>query len=148
MPDVDVLEFFRSTAFHTLASGSQQSYALDLRLFLTFLSGQGVDWRAATESDLEDFEHWRRRDGGNPRRISSSKFSRELAAIGKFYAWQQRRGVVRSSPVAMRERELPLRRKRCGASAAPEGCAVGSAEVVDAQGLSPMARCWPRRLLG
>lgn len=107
MPDVDVLEFFRSTAFHTLASGSQQSYALDLRLFLTFLSGQGVDWRAATESDLEDFEHWRRRDGGNPRRISSSKFSRELAAIGKFYGWQQRRGVVTSSPVAMRERELP-----------------------------------------
>lgn len=107
MPDVDVLEFFRSTAFHTLASGSQQSYALDLRLFLTFLSGQGVDWRAATESDLEDFEHWRRRDGGNPRRISSSKFSRELAAIGKFYGWQQRRGVVMSSPVAMRERELP-----------------------------------------
>ena len=106
-PDLDVLEFFRSTAFHALATGSQHSYALDLRLFLTFLSGQEVDWRAASESDVEDFEHWRRRDGRNPRRISSSKFSRELAAIGKFYGWQQRRGVVGSSPVAMRERELP-----------------------------------------
>ncbi|MFV1356841.1 site-specific integrase [Mycolicibacterium fortuitum] len=107
IPDVDVLEFFRSTSFHALATGSQHSYALDLRLFLTFLSGQGVDWRAATESDLEDFEYWRRRDGRNTRRISGSKFSRELAAIGKFYGWQLRRGAVSSSPVAMRERELP-----------------------------------------
>lgn len=107
VPNLDVLEFFRSTAFHALATESQHSYAMDLRLFLTFLSGQGVDWWAATESDLEDFEHWRRRDARNPRRISSSKFSRELAAISKFYGWQQRRGVVRSSPVAMRERELP-----------------------------------------
>lgn len=90
-----------------LATDSQDSYALDLRLFLSFLSGQGVDWRTATESDLEDFEHWRRRDGRNPRRVSVSKFSRELAAIGKFYGWQQRRGTVGVSPVAMREREDP-----------------------------------------
>lgn len=104
-PDVDVLEFFRSRSFRVLAPDSQDSYALDLRLFLSFLSGQGLDWRTASESDLEDFEHWRRRDGRNPRRISVSKFSRELAAIGKFYGWQQRRGVVSGSPVAMRERE-------------------------------------------
>lgn len=106
-PDVEVLEFFRSTAFRVLAPDSQDSYALDLRLFLTFLSSQGVDWRMATESDLEDFEHWRRRDVSNPRRVTASKFSRELAAIGKFYGWQQRHGGVISSPVAMRERELP-----------------------------------------
>ncbi|HPY25975.1 MAG TPA: site-specific integrase [Mycobacterium sp.] len=104
-PDVDVLEFFRSRSFRVLATDSQDSYALDLRLFLSFLSGQGVDWRTATESDLEDFEHWRRRDGGNPRRVSVSKFSRELAAIGKFYGWQQRRGTVGTSPVAMLERD-------------------------------------------
>ena len=36
-----------------------------------------------------------------------------------------------------------LRRDRLGASASPEGCALGSAEVADAEGLSPMARCWP-----
>lgn len=104
-PDVEVLEFFRSRSFRVLATDSQDSYALDLRLFLSFLSGQGVDWRTATESDLEDFEHWRRRDGRNPRRVSVSKFSRELAAIGKFYGWQQRRGTVGTSPVAMLERD-------------------------------------------
>ncbi len=104
-PDVDVLEFFRSRSFRSLAPDSQDSYALDLRLYLSFLSGQGVDWRTASESDLEDFEHWRRRDGCNPRRVTVSKFSRELAAIGKFYGWQQRRGAVNGSPVAMRERE-------------------------------------------
>lgn len=104
-PDVDVLEFFRSRSFRVLAPDSQDSYALDLRLFLSFLSGQGLDWRTASESDLEDFEHWRRRDGRNPRRVSVSKFSRELAAIGKFYGWQQRRGTVQTSPVAMLERK-------------------------------------------
>ena len=105
VPDVDVLEFFRSRSFRGLAPDSQDSYALDLRLYLSFLSGQGLDWRSASESDLEDFEHWRRRDGRNPRRVTVSKFSRELAAIGKFYGWQQRRGAVSGSPVAMRERE-------------------------------------------
>ncbi len=105
MPDLDVLEFFRSRSFRVLAADSQDSYALDLRLFLSFLSEQGVDWRNAKESDLEDFEFWRRRDRRNPRRVSVSKFSRELAAIAKFYGWQQRRGVLEGSPVAMRLRE-------------------------------------------
>jgi site-specific recombinase XerD len=104
VPDLDVLEFFRSRSFRVLAADSQDSYALDLRLFLSFLSGQGVEWRNAKESDLEDFEFWRRRDGRNPRRVSVSKFSRELAALGKFYGWQQRQGSVSGSPIAMRER--------------------------------------------
>jgi site-specific recombinase XerD len=106
-PDIDVLEFFRSPSFYALAADSRASYALDLKVFLSFLSVQGIDWRAATESHVADFEYWRRRDDRNTARVSAAKFSRELAAIGKFYVWQQRRGVVKSSPVALRERKLP-----------------------------------------
>ena len=35
-PDVEVLEFFRSAAFQSLAPGSQESYAPDIQLFLSF----------------------------------------------------------------------------------------------------------------
>ena len=93
-------------------------YALDLRLFLTFLSGQGVDWRAATESDLEDFEHWRRRDGGNPRRISVEVLPRTRGDREVFDGSSAGCGGE-VSPVAMRERELPSGETAWSASASP-----------------------------
>lgn len=102
-PDVEVLEFFRSVAFQSLAGGSQESYAPDIQLFLSFLSVQGVDWRAATFEHLADYEFWRRRDQQNPDRVGAATFSRDLAAIKKFYDWQQWRGNVVVSPVALRQ---------------------------------------------
>lgn len=98
-PDVEVLEFFRSAAFQSLAAGSQESYAPDIQLFLSFLSVQGVDWRTATFEHLADYEFWRRRDQQNPDRVGAATFSRDLAAIKKFYGWQQWRGNVAVSPV-------------------------------------------------
>lgn len=100
-PDIDVLEFFRSPVFQSLSAGSQESYAPDIQLFLSFLSGQGIDWRAARFEHLADYEYWRRRDQLNPDRIGADKFSRELAALKKFYDWQQWRGTVSTSPVAL-----------------------------------------------
>lgn len=105
-PDLDVLRFFNSPAFQCLAADSQTSYAFDLRVFLSFLTTQDVEWREATGDDLADFEFWRRRDERNPNRIGPSKFTRELAAISKFYIWQRERGVVALSPVEMKERKL------------------------------------------
>lgn len=105
-PDIDVLLYFKSSSFQTLAPESQASYALDLKIFLSFLSVQGVEWRNATDEDVADFEFWRRRDERNPARVSASKFSRELAAINKFYLWQCKRGIVAQSPITMTERKL------------------------------------------
>lgn len=102
-PDIDVLEFFRSTAFQSLSVGSQESYAPDIQLFLSFLGVLDIDWRTATSEHLADFEFWRRRDDRNSDRVGASKFSRELAAIKKFYDWQQWRGIVTASPVVLRE---------------------------------------------
>lgn len=99
-PDVEVLEFFRSAAFQSLAPGSQESYASDIQLFLSFLFVQGIDWRTATFEHLADYEFWRRRDQKNPDRVGAESFSRDLAAIKKFYDWQQWRGNVAVSPVA------------------------------------------------
>lgn len=101
-PDIEVLEFFRSPAFQALATGSQASYAQDIQLFFSFLSIQEIDWRAATIEHLADYEFWRRRDAKNPGRVGAATFSRDLAAIKKFYAWQQWRGNIATSPTAMR----------------------------------------------
>lgn len=100
-PDVEVLEFFQSAAFQLLAPGSQESYAPDIQLFLSFLSVQDIDWRAATVEHLADYEFWRRRDNQNPDRVGANTFSRDLAAIKKFYDWQQWRGNVAVSPLAL-----------------------------------------------
>lgn len=96
------MEFFRSAAFQSLAAGSQESYAPDIQLFLSFLSVQGIDWRAVTFEHVADYEFWRRRDHQNPDRVGAATFSRDLAAIKKFYDWQQWRGNVVVSPVAPR----------------------------------------------
>jgi site-specific recombinase XerD len=100
-PDIEVLEFFRSAAFQSLAAGSQESYAPDIQLFISFLSVQDIDWRTATFEHLADYEFWRRRDPKNPEHVGASTFSRDLAAIKKFYDWQQWRGNVATSPVTM-----------------------------------------------
>lgn len=102
-PDIEVLEFFRSAAFQSLAAGSQESYAPDIQLFLSFLSVQGIDWRTATFEQLADYEFWRRRDQRNLDRVGAATFSRDLAAIKQFYDWQQWRGNVAVSPVALRK---------------------------------------------
>lgn len=106
-PDIDVSLFFASDTFTRLAADSQVSYAMDLKVFLSFLAVQEVDWRDATHNDLADFEFWRRRDDRNPRLVSSAKFSRELAAISKFYGWQQYQGNVSRSPVVMVDQRKP-----------------------------------------
>jgi site-specific recombinase XerD len=97
--DFGVSAYFASAAFQVLAYDSQISYATDMKIFLSFLERHGTAWREATPETLLDFEYWRRRDETNPSRVGGSKFSRELAAIARFYRWQVARGVVSASPV-------------------------------------------------
>ena len=92
--DVDVLAYFFSSSFGLLSEQTQLSYAKDLRIFLSFLEGQGRPWRSASVDDALDYEFWRRRDERNPRRVSASKFAREWAACQRFYVWQQHRGCA------------------------------------------------------
>ncbi len=101
-PDINVVQYLNSGSFKKLSIQTQQSYAKDLKLFFTFLDSQQKNWRDATEDDLENYEFWRRRDPRNSARISGAKFSRELAAIDRLYKWQVAKGVLNSSPVAVR----------------------------------------------
>ncbi len=100
--DIDVLLYFDSASFRRLSLSSQLGYAHDLRVHLSYLSSQGVDWRDATEKHLLNYNHWRRYDDRNPRPVSGTTFARELTACRRFYEWQQRRGVISASPVEVR----------------------------------------------
>ena len=102
-PDVDVLRYFASARFRRLAPLSQLGYAHNLKVLLSYLDQQRVDWRVATEDDLLNYDHWRRRDPNNPDpALSGSAFARELAAFRHFFEWQKERGVIAISPVVLR----------------------------------------------
>ena len=98
-PDVDVLLYMNSGSFKRLSMNSQLAYAYDLRVHLSYLTSQGVDWRDVTEDDLVNYVHWRRDDEENKRRVSGAKLARELASARRFYGWQERRGLLRAGAV-------------------------------------------------
>jgi len=101
--DTDVLLYLNSRYFRRLADQSQNSYVKDMKVHFNFLHSQGKNWRDATEEDFLDYEFWRRRDPSNPRRVSGAKFSRELAALSKFYTRQEELGAIDSSPIRSKE---------------------------------------------
>ena len=97
--DIDVLFYCDSASFRGLSLSSQIGYAHDLRVHLSYLSSQGIDWRDATGKHLLNYKHWRQHDDRNPRPVSGTTFDRELAACRRFYEWQRERGVIGRSPV-------------------------------------------------
>ena len=102
-PDVDVLLYFASPRFRLLAPQSQLGYANNIRVFLSYLESQGVDWREAAEDHLLNYEYRRRRRPLKDQvAISGAAFGRELAALHHFFGWEQDRGVIQESPVKLR----------------------------------------------
>jgi len=100
--DARLSEFFRRSRFASRAVGTQESYVLDYRLFFSFLWLAGRNWDQARAEDLEDWEAWRLRGRGNPRRIGGAKWVRELAALRLLYEWAAARGHLAASPVRLR----------------------------------------------
>ena len=102
-PDPDVLRYFASLRFRRLAPLSRASYARSLRMLLSYLESQGVDWRRMRESHVLDYEYWRRRDERNPdRRVRGATFGRELAAFRHFFAWAAGQGLIAFRPAGLR----------------------------------------------
>jgi integrase len=95
--------FGRSSAFRRYTAETKRNYAADIGLLLTFLWSRGRSWHQARARDLEDFEHWRRFAEGNGRRISGTKWDRELAAFTALYRWATSQRLVETHPVAMRQ---------------------------------------------
>jgi len=97
--DPTIGRFMASGAFSSLAEGTQHSYTLDYRLFFSFLAHRNKSWREATPDDIDDYEHWRRRDEANPSPIGGSRWNRGIAAINRLYEWAVTRGELIRSPI-------------------------------------------------
>ncbi|MEV4338041.1 site-specific integrase [Streptomyces sp. NPDC049590] len=80
---------------------TKRNYSTDIRLLLDFLSSRDVEWRQATQQDLDDFRDWRCDAPENPERISGTKWDREAAAFTKLFRW----GKVRPLPVDVSQQE-------------------------------------------
>jgi hypothetical protein len=93
----------QSKRFREYTTEMRRNYATDICLFLTFLSGGGRVWAAASERDLEDCEYWRRFAERNPNRVGDSKWDRELAAFASLYQWAVNNHHMRRSPLATKQ---------------------------------------------
>jgi len=95
--------FLRRSRFAMRSPGTQWAYVLDYRLFFSFLWARGKDWDQATEDDVYDWEHWRRRDTANPGRVGGAKWAREVAALRLLYEWAVDRDHIAKSPIVTRD---------------------------------------------
>ena len=89
--------FLAGSRFTWLAEGTREAYAKDYRLFFSFLWQRGKYWHEADPDDLLDWESWRRRGQQPGRRISGSKWQRELAALRLLYEWAEKKGTSRAA---------------------------------------------------
>lgn len=90
-PDVRVNSFLRSAKFKLLAATTQLAYVHSLALWLNFLETRGCPWWQADDEHTEDFEFWRLTDPANMATVTTSTFTKDVAACKKFYAWTARR---------------------------------------------------------
>lgn len=101
--DPGLSAYGRSKGFRSCTRETRRNYATDICLLLNFLWSRGRGWTEARERDLEDFEHWRRVEESNPRRIGGSKWDRELAAFMNLYRWAVKAGLMKQNPVATKQ---------------------------------------------
>ncbi|WP_335992359.1 site-specific integrase [Glycomyces sp. MUSA5-2] len=101
--DARLTRFFTRSAFARLARETKRNYATDLCVLFDFLWQREKTWVEATADDLFDFEDWRRRSPANPRRISGSKWNRELAAFQMLFTWAAAQEHIQKSPILMRQ---------------------------------------------
>lgn len=83
--------FLRAAKFKLLAATTQLGYAHSLALWLNFLETRGCPWRQADDEHAEDFEFWRLTDPANMTTVTTSTFTKDVAACKKFYAWTAKR---------------------------------------------------------
>ncbi|MGV9387412.1 site-specific integrase [Nonomuraea sp. NPDC003707] len=101
--DPHLSAYARSREFRSRTAETRRNYATDIGLLLDFLWRRGRDWTEAREQDLEDFEHWRREEESNRRRIGGTKWDRELAAFMHLFKWAVKYKVMTHNPVATKQ---------------------------------------------
>ncbi len=86
-PDLRVNGFFAAPRMRNRSANTNVIYAHSLGIWLNFLLGQGRRWWEASEEDAEEFRFWRMTDPRNSERVQANTFTRDQAALRKFYRW-------------------------------------------------------------
>ncbi|MEU2911929.1 integrase [Streptomyces massasporeus] len=97
--------YTRSSPFRGYTRETKRNYITDDCLFLNFLWLRGRVWTQAVESDVDDFEFWRRTSPDNPVRVGGNKWNRELAALMNLYTWAAKPGneFVPRNPIPLHQ---------------------------------------------
>jgi integrase/recombinase XerD len=104
MPVEPVERFLAYLAAVERSPNTVKAYAHDLKDWLTYLVGRGLEWRAVTVEDVAGFVAWLRlppqaRDGkvavlpSAEHHCAASSVNRKLAAVTSFYEFHARHGV-------------------------------------------------------
>lgn len=133
-----VNDFFASPRMRARAKATNRRYAFSLCVWMNFLHARGVEWEAADEDDALDYKFWRLSDRTNPRRISGSAWSSDLAAISLFMDWAEaRRGVPAPIDIStLRGRSFRYDGRQASRQA---GLRPGQVRQADVKWLSPLA---------
>ncbi|WP_433858470.1 site-specific integrase [Streptomyces kronopolitis] len=84
-PDLRVNACLASPKWRNLGFRTERDYTYSVGVWLNFLLAMGVNWWEATEEDAQEFLFWRVTDPENEDSIQTNSFSRDLAALKKFY---------------------------------------------------------------
>ncbi|MFF1844219.1 site-specific integrase [Streptomyces sp. NPDC058217] len=86
-PDLRVNACLASAKWRNLDEGTQRDYTYSVGVWLNFLVTLGIGWWETAEEDAQEFMFWRVTDPENDQSIQTNSFSRDLAALKKFYKW-------------------------------------------------------------
>jgi integrase/recombinase XerD len=82
-----------------LAANSRAAYGRDLRRYLEFCDGRGINSPdQVTEADLGDFLAWLRTGGADHPPLSAASAARTLVAVRGFHRFALREGLARTDP--------------------------------------------------
>jgi hypothetical protein len=88
--------WFRSLGLDARDADTMQTYAYVVLRLLRFLAKRGLDLASATETDLQEFRHWRMRTQKAP--VQKTTMTKDKAAIKGLYGHLKKIGVVEESP--------------------------------------------------
>ncbi|WP_051853509.1 site-specific integrase [Streptomyces aureocirculatus] len=105
-PVEPVSTWFRSLALDGTDAKTMRSYAYSVLMLINFLLARGADLRSATEADIKEFRVWRREEAEET--VQEASWDRDVAAIGRLYAFLKDIGFVETRPWRSTGRGLSL----------------------------------------
>jgi site-specific recombinase XerD len=112
LPDTRINACLASPTWRNLGARTEPNYTYSIGVWLNFLLALGINWWEAVEEDVQEFLFWRVTDPANDERVQTNSFSRDLAALKKFYRWMFKNfGVIDptqdfNSPRAKRQEDV------------------------------------------